>query len=584
MKTKRLLSVLLAIIMVVAMLPTAFASDAGTDTIEYVFNCNAFGEKTNITDAAIVTKKKSDIADGYNKWNIEGVSQVRTGSAIQKGALYILASTNRVTDAGTNTIATAIVLDVTQTGTFIPKLTYTGLPNSPKYKVYFAKKKTGDDVSGWCNGSKHNSNNAKLNAYIATLTDAEYLGEVDTYWQTSTANMSKELKEINITEEGAYYLILADNGISSLAGTISDVQTYITSFTLTPAETQEDVISAFALDGSVATTHSASLATTCAALDKKSITATASAADTDGDGVYYVTADEFDSTGEYSFLYWVKGLTSDKTNKIVSLSPTIEEYKPQNGGNYLIAVYENKNAETEAKAEFYDGNGQLLYTTVEDDIDENDVTVSDGVIEIPSLPQMANYERATHWQLYGDSSNTKYGADVATAELSGNMIFVAQYDDVYITVNGDDVRYGDSVPFTAKDDTEKEYFKWWTRTANGVGEIVSLKREYIFCPWEDCTVTAVYGDEKQIIAGNLRKIVLNKLGNNAIMAEFIGLDGAEVVEKGIVLGEKKIAMSTSASQFTITNNIGATSASGYAIIKDGNSYVEITDGTIALNQ
>ena len=164
--------------------------------IEYEFNCNAFGETTNITDAAIVTKKQSDIADGYNKWNIEGVSQVRTGSAIQDGALYILASTNRVTDAGTNTIATAIVLDVTQTGTFIPKLTYTGLPNSPKYKVYFAKKKTGDDVSGWCNGSKHNSNNAKLNAYIATLTDAEYLGEVDTYWQTSIANMSKELKEI----------------------------------------------------------------------------------------------------------------------------------------------------------------------------------------------------------------------------------------------------------------------------------------------------------------------------------------------------------------------------------------------------
>jgi len=255
---KRITSLVLALVILISFIPVASAGQVKSRAIEYIFSRSAYKDASGNVYAKNIALKnavgiaQSSMADGYSKWNIEGVSQVRDGSAIQDGALYIYGSTNRVTDAGTNTIATAIVLDVTETGTFTPKLTYTGLPNSPKYKVYFAKKKTGDDVSGWCNGSKHNSNNAKLNAYIATLTDAEYLGEVDTYWQTSTANMSKELKEINITEEGAYYLILADNGISSSAGTITEVQTYINSFSLVPPSSGEieDELIAFTLSAS----------------------------------------------------------------------------------------------------------------------------------------------------------------------------------------------------------------------------------------------------------------------------------------------------------------------------------------------
>ncbi|MBQ7053970.1 MAG: hypothetical protein IJN97_01995, partial [Oscillospiraceae bacterium] len=379
-----------------------------------------------------------------------------------------------------------------------------------------------------------------------------------------TANSGKaELNSVNITETGEYYLIFVDDGVNSSWAADGDgdkarAKTDITSFTLTPVETQEDVVSAFELDGSEEASHSASIAPLFAATDGSTISASVSATDEDSDGVYAVTASEADETGEYKFLYWIKGLTSDTANKIVSLTATIQEYKPQNGNNFLIAVYEKADSETSKEPEFYNGNGQLL----------SDLTLGENG-ELPELPSMAGYGNAKEWKKHNAS------------------IYVAQYDDFTVKVNGSDVKYGDSVTFTAEDDTAESYFKWWTRTVNGVTEIVSVDREYTFCPWEDCTVEAVYGDTKQIMGGNLRKIVLDVLGNDSIMAEFIGLDGSDVVEKGIILtnteGEKKIAMSTNNSQFTITNNISATKATGYAIIKDGTAFTEITDGTITLD-
>ena len=51
------------------------------------------------------------------------------------------------------------------------------------------------------------------------------------------------------------------------------------------------------------------------------------------------------------------------------------------------------------------------------------------------------------------------------------------------------------------------------------------------------------------------------------MAEFVGLDHA--VEKGIMLGTKRIAMSSKDNQFTVINDEGESEIKGYAILENG---------------
>ena len=571
---KKLLSIITAIAILMSALPTVFAAESElSGNIEYVFSLNAYADESGNpvtsggSNADVLTTTQKAMYTGYNAWSAEGFSFTQSLQLSKDGYLFWNSTTGRVSgeDQADVYLAAAIVLEVTERGTFVPALEYIPKTSAPIYNVYFAKKQPDenlsdtheDNVSGW----RKNKTNTNLVSYIGNrCSSANHLGRVDMY---GTADSGKaELNSVNITETGEYYLILVDDGVNkdwTAGGNDSNrAETYLTSFTLTPAETQEDVVSAYALDGSEEASHSASVIPTFAATDGNTITASVSATDEDSDGVYAVTASEADETGEYKFLYWIKGLTSDTANKIVSLTATIQEYKPQNGNNFLIAVYEKADSETSKEPEFYNGNGQLL----------SDLTLGENG-ELPELPSMAGYGNAKEWKKHNDS------------------IYVAQYNDFTVKVNGSDVKYGDSVTFTAEDDTDESYFKWWTRTVNGVTEIVSVDREYTFCPWEDCTVEAVYGDTKQIMGGNLRKIVLDILGNDSIMAEFIGLDGADVVEKGIILtnteGEKKIAMSTNNSQFTITNNISATKATGYAIIKDGTAFTEITDGTITLD-
>ncbi len=281
----------------------------------------------------------------------------------------------------------------------------------------------------------------------------------------------------------------------------------------------------------------------------------------------------------YTFLYWAKALEANK--KIVSLAAEFN-YKPAaNESNILIAVYKKTSAsETSDTAEFYNANGQLLYTTEEDSIDENNVTVEDGILTIPALPTMAGYSTATHWQLYGDEEAVQYGADVDTVELSGTMIFVASYPEAptkTVEVNGKSVAYGTPVTFTA--DPSKGALKWWIKEVNGVDEIVSIEDTYSFLAWENCTVTGVYGEAKPVYTGQKMKIIIDTFDIDGIMAEFIGFENASVVEKGIMYNNKKISMTTDKPQFTVSGDTGT--FKGYAIIKVAeNQFKEIIDGEV----
>ncbi|MBQ6846234.1 MAG: Ig-like domain-containing protein [Oscillospiraceae bacterium] len=251
----------------------------------------------------------------------------------------------------------------------------------------------------------------------------------------------------------------------------------------------------------------------------------------------------------YKFLYWAKGMSTDK-KQIVSYDESYS-FIPTVENTYLIAVYEpTSGADDVNKAEFYNANGQLITTLT-----------ADGAA--PALPEMAGYNAAEGWALYGTNDVIAAGSPV---EVSGVKVYVAKFGDAKtVEVNGNEVSYGDKVSFTAAPGVG-EIFKAWKKD----GVIVSTAETYSFYAWEDCTVEAVYVTEDFTFTGIARKILIDTFAagdETAVMAEFIGFEGA--VEKGIMLGNKRYAMTTGATQFTIVNDEDANEIKGYAIFKDG---------------
>lgn len=260
---------------------------------------------------------------------------------------------------------------------------------------------------------------------------------------------------------------------------------------------------------------------------------------------------------DYHFLYWAKGASSKK--QIVSYSKSFD-FKPHEGANYLVAVYEKDGEET-AKAEFYNANGDLI-----------DTLTANG--KAPALPSMPGYGKSSGWILYGDETKTEYAAN-ADITVSGTMIFVANYDELAsVTVNGKEYTYGDTVTLTAEIPGGK-VFKGWKKN----GEIVSVDSTYTFLAYENCDAEAIYAEVVPVFTGKFVKIVIDSFAagdETAVMAEFIGIDNA--IEKGIMVGNNKIAMKGNGNQFSIIADVEDTTYVGYAILKDGTAFTQITDG------
>ena len=106
------------------------------------------------------------------------------------------------------------------------------------------------------------------------------------------------------------------------------------------------------------------------------------------------------------FLYWAKGTTMER-KKILSYDREFE-FRPSEGVNYLLAVYEDENAENNDRQEFYNANGQLL-----------DAAITNGLM--PGYPSMAGYGTATAWALRNDDgSYTEYYANEKAPETDGH--------------------------------------------------------------------------------------------------------------------------------------------------------------------
>ncbi len=276
-----------------------------------------------------------------------------------------------------------------------------------------------------------------------------------------------------------------------------------------------------------------------------------------GDGTFTLTADEEDENGN-KFLYWAKGKTLGK--KIISFLNELTNYMPEaNDKNHiLIAVYEGDVPE---KEEWYNANGQRIATGTAPE----------------TYPSMAGYGTAEGWDDYTDKIHVaRYARQTPTAGINVTV------EGENTSGGGTNLTYGDEVTCTATG----ENFKCWTKSdINGNTEIVSTDKVYEFRAWETCTVEAIYQDD-YTYKGNTMKIILDvfDVGNEkAVMAEFIGF-GNSAVEKGIIWNGTKIAMTKPGTQFTLTGNVGDT-FEGYAIVdNDNETYNEITDGSVTINE
>ena len=139
-------------------------------------------------------------------------------------------------------------------------------------------------------------------------------------------------------------------------------------------------------------------------------------------------------------------------------------------------------------------------------------------------------------------------------------------------------QFGDKITVTAplrKDNTK--LFNYWKKG----DEIVSFDKTYEFCAWEDCTLTAIYSDYVPV-AETVRKIILGSIGDTYV-AEFIGFDGDDVLERGIAFGISGAKASVESINRVVMNlkelnhlaaidDIDADDVVGYVIDKSGNVY------------
>ncbi|MBQ6698076.1 MAG: hypothetical protein IJP38_06960 [Oscillospiraceae bacterium] len=564
---KRLLSLALAICMVAAMLPT-FAVSASAlevnETISYYFCAHT-------TNSDIPSKGAINAyATNYNEttgryWRFKKASDNNAAkSAVMTGRI----------NGDTRNVNKYIALEISvpEDGTYKTEYSY--------YKMYNKGTIQGGKGDVYIlpgNTSLPSGTNTTIkSADVATKYNGKIIASNVDY-SAGDASTEGEV-EVPVVEENIelkkgdniLLFVVTDKGANANTGGNYDYYTFPTSLTLTltakaPAE-DTDLKTAFTpddttdVDATVYTDKVEALPYVDGAEAAEGVTATAKQL---ADGTYQMSTSTTDK--ENTFLYWVKGLDGG-AKRVVSREQSFVYTPAGNVVNYLIAVYE-KNGATTPKAEFYNANG-LLYKTVEE---------ASGTT--PELPSMAGYGTAKHWVA---KDGTTYAGN-APITVSETMMLVAEYDDPTedITVTTDEncttnkpgkkYAYGEKVICTPTENGTGTFYAW----TKG-GEIVSTDPEkYEFYAWEDCTVNAVY-KEHTPITSVARKIIIDVFGNN-VMAEFIGFGDA--VEKGIILDNTKITMTSKKSQFTV--ELGeATSAKGYAVVKntDG-TYTEYIDGS-----
>ncbi len=611
---KKILSLILALSLIISVAPMSFAiksteTEPAVDAtfreipgMHFNFSAANWGDPSADVDLATIDKNDTESVPKYATTNTDpwrltgqcGIADYRITSDTpaeeygnsKANALY-WEFRKAYSTLSSNAPQAGLVLAVyfNETGVFIPSITYEAGPNScvqsifigPRdisatrtNKQYYFYRSTTERGAG---DLKFYQNEPMKSAFKATRNpELIMIGQPNFY--TSTETPEKETDDdfdpITIEKEGFYYLYLVPSRSNKTTPEIDNyyMNLYSIDFEPAPANVIADMAFTATEDTSNPPVNSASIAayTVCGTESPVRLADAPT-------GTYGETC-ELDApetkTGEdgktYNFLYWARGLESSSNRKIVSTKNKFD-YRPHEGTNYLIAVYEDADA---SKVEFYNGNGELM----------TDLALDEG--NLPEVPYMAGHDESTGWKRQGD--DTVYEAGEA-APTDGSMVFVAQYNDpeadITISINGvsDTYAYGDTVTCESDDAN----FSYWEKTINGKNQIVSIDKKYTFNAWEACSVTAVCNGAFDL-GRAARKILLGTftVGNQtAVMAEFVGFGNA--FEKGIVVDGNEIAMQSENNQFTITNDTtSAVTVTGYAILDEAGVTTRYKDGSITV--
>ena len=135
---KKVLSVFLAVTMILAMIPTTFASAEEITGYKYVFSRDAYGSESDVSKATLAIKTLSDIlTEKSAPWRPAGQRYILNATSNENG-LYFYSGTGRATGSGN----IGVELEVGAGGTYTPKLTYTAKNTAPIVDVFLVKEGT----------------------------------------------------------------------------------------------------------------------------------------------------------------------------------------------------------------------------------------------------------------------------------------------------------------------------------------------------------------------------------------------------------------------------------------------------------
>lgn len=570
---KKLFAVILAISMIAAILPASvvFAADA-TESYEYKITHEAYGKTANwnmyTSSSGLVSHGYGNVVNG-NVWKVIKVlgSAANENVQLNKSGFIMFAaqSDSETAEANANAVVFQLYLgDFKSTsdlspateGLYIPTVTNTqdGKQNHYGITDLYLVSSAAVSKNSWKINSieevqKIIDSAAKLGSGNESATaDVIHLSS-ENGCKAATAtehDFKKTAERVYIT--GGYYYLIAT--VTKPAGWIKSSSS---------AYTDNEVFGTLSGISFARIADDAELASAFTAKEEDHTSAAKNvygykSTDTANAIVKYenVTDKVTVSTEDTeNFLFWAQGLTNEK--KILSFEPSFE-YTPSEGNNILVAVYRDASVN---KAEFFNANGQ-----------REDVLLADGTA--PGLPERVGYKPADTWI---DLEGNKI-APGDTVTVSGYNAYVPNYGElISVTVNGTLYNYGDKVTLNCNDDAyykEGKYFKGWKKD----NVIVSTSESYSFLAYKDTTVTAEWADKPFNFSGSGRKIILDAF-DSALMAEFIGFEN--VLEKGIMLDDTKLAMKTDSNQFVIIPDKPGT-YKGYAIIEDDGAQKLVTDG------
>ncbi|MBQ6697642.1 MAG: hypothetical protein IJP38_00910 [Oscillospiraceae bacterium] len=570
---KRFLSIFLAVTMILAMLPTAFAAvDETTGAVTYEFNAARSDGTTTYLDGKSGTLAEAYMnypenpADAGEKWAYLGTT-IAAAANVKYGFCYVT-STQLWTGNAAIGEWVALKIYVPKTGTYnVSAKGYQRKTYSKSADLYVAymnddlKTKLGADASSRTpNTTTYGTASAGERSGASSF---EYLGIPETakvgsvsFYGSSSSGVEKDLitgVEMNLTEGDNVVLFKAtalNNDGTAAAGM------HPSSMTLTPVseETTDEPEEVTENISFVATSN-------VGEGDMMSVEAENFTYDDFTDSIpvgtfVKVTAPEKPG---YEFKHWVRG--SADNGVYVSDNPAYSFTALTH--TFLTAIYENVSNEGDntATVEFYNGNGQYL---------DKAVSTVGGTVSVPDkakAPAMTGFEFANQWR-------TEDGVFDASAPLAKKLTrAVAQFNTpsttFTITCGEEEVplTYGSKHTFTSNNPV------YWTRESAVVGYGTS----YTHAAWDTTEITTSK-------TGELAPVVLldDTKKDGAYMIEY-NAAGKEILEVGIVFGGEGVNIGSCSSKATSQhkNQHGQFTAKPYGTESSARGYMiyEDTDGS-----